>query len=92
MAEAGIPMEEIAQYLGHGDVEVTRRVYARFSLDYLRGAATALEYDDIGSMNRKTGSLNQRELHKRGSSASFNGGRDRDRTCDPYDVNVVLSR
>ncbi len=21
-----------------------------------------------------------------------NGGRDRDRTCDPYDVNVVLSR
>jgi hypothetical protein len=23
---------------------------------------------------------------------SRNGGRDRDRTCDPYDVNVVLSR
>jgi hypothetical protein len=22
----------------------------------------------------------------------FGGGRDRDRTCDPYDVNVVLSR
>lgn len=21
-----------------------------------------------------------------------NGGRDKDRTCDPYDVNVVLSR
>ncbi len=27
------------------------------------------------------------------SLAGFeNGGRDRDRTCDPYDVNVVLSR
>jgi hypothetical protein len=27
------------------------------------------------------------------SSGAFeNGGRDRDRTCDPYDVNVVLSR
>lgn len=22
----------------------------------------------------------------------LNGGRDKDRTCDPYDVNVVLSR
>jgi hypothetical protein len=25
-------------------------------------------------------------------SAKKNGGRDKDRTCDPYDVNVVLSR
>ncbi len=24
--------------------------------------------------------------------AVWNGGRDKDRTCDPYDVNVVLSR
>jgi integrase len=31
MAEAGIPMEEIAQYLGHANVEVTRKVYARYS-------------------------------------------------------------
>ncbi len=22
----------------------------------------------------------------------YDGGRDKDRTCDPYDVNVVLSR
>jgi hypothetical protein len=32
---------------------------------------------------------------KRDKSRFFkplNGGRDRDRTCDPYDVNVVLSR
>jgi integrase len=58
MAEAGVPMEEIAQYLGHSDVGVTRRTYARFSPDYLKGAASALEYDDLGSMN-------QRELRKR---------------------------
>jgi hypothetical protein len=25
-------------------------------------------------------------------SVAYNGGRDRDRTCDPYDVNVVLFR
>lgn len=47
MAEAGITMEEIAQYLGHDDVEVTRRTYARFSPTYLRRAAAALEYDDL---------------------------------------------
>ena len=33
----------IAQYLGHSNVEVTRKVYARYSPDYLRKAASALE-------------------------------------------------
>jgi len=43
MAEAGVPMAEIAQYLGHSDSRVTERVYARFSPAYLRRAAGALE-------------------------------------------------
>ena len=42
MAEAGVPMSEIAQYLGHADDRITQRVYARFSPDYLRRAASAL--------------------------------------------------
>lgn len=42
MAESGIPMAEIAQYLGHSDSRVTERVYARFGPDYLRRAASAL--------------------------------------------------
>lgn len=58
MAEAGVPMDEIAQYLGHGDSRITSRVYARFSPDYLRSAARALEmgiYEVLpGSMNLKT--------------------------------------
>jgi integrase len=29
MAEAGVTMDEIAQYLGHDDIEVTRRIYLR---------------------------------------------------------------
>jgi integrase len=53
MAEEGVPMEEIAQFLGHSNVQVTRDIYARFSPDYLRKAAAALEYDDLGSLNRK---------------------------------------
>ena len=43
MAEAGTPMVEIAQFLGHSSPDVTYRVYARFSPSYLRGAAAALE-------------------------------------------------
>ena len=43
MAERGVPMAEIAQYLGHSDDRITQRVYARFSPDYLRRAASALE-------------------------------------------------
>lgn len=45
MAEAGTKMSEIAQYLGHTNEKVTFRVYARYSPDYLRGAASALEVD-----------------------------------------------
>ncbi|RYC34056.1 site-specific integrase [Lichenibacterium minor] len=44
MAEGGVPMEEIAQFLGHRDVTVTRKVYARFSPEYLRKAAESLDF------------------------------------------------
>jgi integrase len=43
-AEAGRPMAEIAQFLGHTSTKMTERVYARFSPDYLRGVADALEF------------------------------------------------
>jgi integrase len=57
MAEAGVPMEEIASYLGHRNVAVTRNVYARFSPEHLKDAAAVLEYDDFGTAY-------QRELRK----------------------------
>lgn len=47
MAEDGVPMEEISQFLGHSNLTITRQVYARFSPDYLRRAASALEYEDL---------------------------------------------
>jgi len=43
MAEAGVPMAEIAQYLGHSDSRITEKVYARFSPEHLRTAAMALD-------------------------------------------------
>lgn len=43
LAESGLSMSEIAQYLGHRDSRTTERVYARYSPDHLRRAAAALE-------------------------------------------------
>jgi integrase len=43
MAEAGTPMAEIAQFLGHSSEAVTFSVYARFSPTYLKRAAAVLE-------------------------------------------------
>jgi len=43
MVEAGVPMDEVAQYLGHSDVRTTFRIYARYSPDHLRTAAKSLE-------------------------------------------------
>lgn len=44
MAEDGVSFEQIAQYLGHSSPAVTYRVYARFSPEYLKRAARALEF------------------------------------------------
>lgn len=43
MAEGGIPMAQIAQFLGHSDSRITERVYARFSPGFLRAAASVLD-------------------------------------------------
>jgi integrase len=43
MAQSGVPMRDIAKYLGHGDTRITERTYAKHSPDWLRAAAAALE-------------------------------------------------
>lgn len=44
MAEAGIPMSAISQYLGHSKTSVTERVYARYSPNHLKRAASVLDF------------------------------------------------
>jgi len=44
MAEGGVSMDEISQYLGHSNSKVTQSVYARYSPDYLRKAASILDF------------------------------------------------
>jgi integrase len=44
MAEADVPMQKIAQYLGHTSTRVTESTYARYSPSYMKDAAAALEW------------------------------------------------
>jgi len=43
MAEGGVSMSKIAQYLGHDNDKTTQRIYARFSPEFQKDAAAALE-------------------------------------------------
>lgn len=54
MAEAGIPLAEIAAYMGHTSPAITFRVYARYSPKHLTGAADAISTALYGSNDRKT--------------------------------------
>lgn len=51
MAEAGIPMSKISQYLGHSNSATTERVYARYAPSHMQDAADVLNFTDL----RKTG-------------------------------------
>lgn len=42
-AENGIPMSELAQFMGHDDDRTTQKHYARFTPDYLLRTANAIE-------------------------------------------------
>ena len=49
MVEAGVPMAEVAQMLGHSNTAVTERVYGRFSPTHLRRAADVLDFTSVRS-------------------------------------------
>lgn len=42
-AEAGAPMSELAQFMGHDDDRTTQKHYARYSPDYLMGVANLIK-------------------------------------------------
>lgn len=44
MAQANVPMQKIAQFLGHTSTRVTERTYARYSPTFMKDAADALEF------------------------------------------------
>jgi integrase len=44
MAQADVPMQKIAQFLGHTSTRVTEHTYARYSPSFMKDAAAALEF------------------------------------------------
>lgn len=49
MAEAGIPMSEISQFMGHSNSHITERVYARYSPGHLGKAADVVDFTRVRS-------------------------------------------
>lgn len=62
MAEAGVPLVEIAQYLGHSTPAITYKVYARYSPDHLKRAAAALEMPiyEVPAVSREPAKKNRK--------------------------------
>lgn len=44
MAQADVPIQKIAQFLGHTSTRVTERTYARYSPSFMKDAAAALDW------------------------------------------------
>jgi integrase len=44
MLAAGQPIEKVSQYLGHSNIQITQKIYARFLPDHLTDAAEILEF------------------------------------------------
>lgn len=51
MAERGVPMRQISLQLGHSSTDVTERVYAKHSPDYLQDATDALAQFPLAQLN-----------------------------------------
>lgn len=51
MVAQGCDMERVSQYLGHSNVSVTRRVYARFAPEHLQKEAKAVDF--LGKVSKK---------------------------------------
>lgn len=47
MAEGGMPMSQISQYMGHSSTSVTEKVYARYSPNFLRVGAEILNFSTL---------------------------------------------
>lgn len=49
MAEGGVPLAEISQYLGHSSTDITAKVYARYSPQHLLKAAEIVDFARPGA-------------------------------------------
>lgn len=52
MLAAGQPIEAVSQYLGHSNIQITQKIYARFMPEHLADAAAVLEFDRFNEPQR----------------------------------------
>lgn len=52
LAARGVPMQRIAQYLGHTSTATTERTYARFSPDHMRAESEILDFARLREVHR----------------------------------------
>jgi hypothetical protein len=101
-----VSQEQRDSWLGHND-QRTARWYEHHDPEFLEDARRATDSIIEELQRYTTRPLSARELRAKASIhlvsgkvgshylpgiLADNGGRDRDRTCDPYHVKVVLSR
>lgn len=53
MLVAGVPIEQVSQFLGHSNIQITQKTYARFQPEHLADAADVLDISRFGEP-RKT--------------------------------------
>ena len=51
MLSAGIPLEKVAQYLGHSNTSVTFNTYGRYLPSHMDDAAAVLDFTEIRNVN-----------------------------------------
>lgn len=56
-AEAGVPMAQLAQFMGHDDDRTTQKHYARYSPDYLRNVANAIGKGSVATSDPCSGEV-----------------------------------
>lgn len=77
MAQAGVPMIEIARFLGHSNPQITYRIYAKHTPDYLRTAASAVEFQGgvFRTSEPKAVNTNRTKAQKKQTARTGNGGK-----------------
>jgi integrase len=48
----GVPIDQVAQYLGHSNVAITYQTYARFAPEHLKEAAELLDFSEIREVSK----------------------------------------
>lgn len=52
MLSSGQPIEAVSQYLGHSNIQITQKIYARFMPEHLASAAEVLEFGRFSEPKR----------------------------------------